>query len=97
MWVRTGTRESSRERTPRGPLLFPLLAIGLSVLIAAGVVGVLALYRGHETALYLQEPGHELTGHRYLYDAELGWRNIPNWQATTLGHRLCNLASDRSP
>ena len=39
-------------------------------------------------AIYVQEPGHEVTGHRYLYDNRLGWRNIPNWQATTYGHKL---------
>lgn len=39
-------------------------------------------------AIYVQEPGHELTGHRYLYDERLGWRNIPNWQATTYGRKL---------
>lgn len=38
--------------------------------------------------LYLQEPGYETTGHRYLYDATLGWRNIPNWQATTFQQPL---------
>jgi len=40
------------------------------------------------TAIYVQEPGHELTGLRYLYDERLGWRNIPNWQATTYGRKL---------
>jgi lysophospholipase L1-like esterase len=38
--------------------------------------------------LYLQEPGYEVTGHRYLYDATLGWRNIPGWRATTRGRPL---------
>lgn len=38
--------------------------------------------------IYLQEPGHERTGHKYLYDPELGWRNIPNWSATTNGYPL---------
>ena len=38
--------------------------------------------------IYLQEPGHERTGHRYLFDAKLGWRNIPDWSATTNGRRL---------
>ncbi len=39
-------------------------------------------------ALYVQEPGHEKTGHKYLYDAQLGWRNIPSWKATTYGQPL---------
>jgi lysophospholipase L1-like esterase len=38
--------------------------------------------------IYVQEPGHEQTGHKYLYDEHLGWRNIPNWKATTFGHSL---------
>lgn len=38
--------------------------------------------------LYVQEDGHEKTGHKYLYDAELGWINIPNWKATTFGQPL---------
>ena len=37
---------------------------------------------------YLQEPGHERTGHKYLYDPVLGWRNIPNWSATTKNRQL---------
>ena len=38
--------------------------------------------------IYVQEPGHERTGHKYLYDSELGWGNIPNWTATTFGQTL---------
>ena len=38
--------------------------------------------------IYVQEPGHEVTGHRYLFDENLGWRNIPDWSATTYGHKL---------
>jgi len=38
--------------------------------------------------IYLEEPNHELTGHRYLYDETLGWKNIPNWSATTFSRRL---------
>ncbi len=38
--------------------------------------------------IYIQEPGHERTGHRYLYDKQLGWRNIPRWSATTKGKKL---------
>jgi hypothetical protein len=37
---------------------------------------------------FVQEPGHERTGHRYLHDARLGWRNIPRWRATTFGAPL---------
>lgn len=38
--------------------------------------------------VFLVESGFEVTGHRYLYDATLGWRNIPNWKATTFGKAL---------
>lgn len=38
--------------------------------------------------IYLEEPGHEVTGHRYIYDERLGWRNIPNWRASTRGFSL---------
>jgi len=38
--------------------------------------------------LFLQEPGFERTGHRYLYDPQLGWRNIPHWRASTGGQPL---------
>ncbi len=39
-------------------------------------------------ALILEEEGADKTGHRYLYDELLGWRNIPNWQASTFGKKL---------
>ncbi len=38
--------------------------------------------------IYFQEPGHPEAGHRFLYDPLLGWRNIPNWTATTSGRPL---------
>ena len=38
--------------------------------------------------LYLQEPNYEKTGHKYLYDARLGWKNIPNWKWTSWGEKL---------
>lgn len=48
--------------------------------------GVAPILRFQSPPLYLQEPGAEKTGHRYLYDPLLGWRNIPGWEATTFGH-----------
>lgn len=38
--------------------------------------------------IYLEEPGHEITGHRYIYDSTLGWRNIPGWESTSFNHKL---------
>lgn len=37
---------------------------------------------------YLEEKSFAQTGHRYLFDERLGWKNIPNFQATTLGRPL---------
>ena len=41
-----------------------------------------------DDALILEEVGSDKTGHKYVYDELLGWRNIPNWQATTFGKTL---------
>ena len=80
---------------------FRLLALGVPTLV--GIVAILGvmyakglLVFDEETArpqiqappLYLQEPGFELTGHKYLYDDQLGWRNIPSWEATTHDKKL---------
>lgn len=43
---------------------------------------------GTQRVAFLQEPGHQTTGHRYMYDPLLGWKNIPNWRATTRGQEL---------
>lgn len=37
---------------------------------------------------YLEEKSFAKTGHRYLFDELLGWKNIPNFKATTLGRPL---------
>ena len=60
--------------------------LGLTVGVALAVVGWYRWQR--ERPIYLQEPGHQLSGHRYLHDPLLGWRNIPGWQATTNGRKL---------
>ena len=39
-------------------------------------------------AIYVKEKGHEHSGHLYLYDETRGWRNVPNWSATTRGFPL---------
>lgn len=44
--------------------------------------------RLQEPRIYVEEPNHELTGHRYLYDETLGWKNIPDWSATTFNRTL---------
>ena len=45
-------------------------------------------FQFQEPPIYVEEPTHEVTGYRYLFDEELGWRNIPNWTASTSGRRL---------
>ncbi len=78
-------------------------AIAVAVPVAAGLVAVVLVLFHQERLvldpetgyprlqappLYLEEPGHERTGHRYLFDARLGWRNIPNWKSKTNGQTI---------
>ncbi len=56
--------------------------------MALAVAVPLYLHWRSSRPIYLQEPGHEKTGHRYLHDPHLGWRNIPGWSATTNGKKL---------
>ena len=58
------------------------------IVIALVVAAPFLRDRFFPEAIYVQEIGHELTGHRYLYDEQLGWRNIPNWEASTYSRRL---------
>ena len=91
----TAAAQANRGRT----CLFRLIAVAAPVLVAAAFGIWLLFQRGWlvvaegsiqfvRPPLYLAEPGHEKTGHRYLYDKTLGWRNIPNWTATTNGRPL---------
>ena len=45
-------------------------------------------FRFQKPPVYLHEQGHEVTGHRYVFDEKLGWRNVPGWKATTFGKPL---------
>ena len=79
-------------RTKRSRLLFRIGAV-LAGLLAGLVLAMLLLTLRARLFpstqwIYLYEPGHEETGHRYIYDATLGWRNIPNWTGTTFGKPL---------
>lgn len=62
------------------------VVLGLAVGAAVAVPGW--FYWQRQRPIYLQEPGHQRSGHRYLYDPLLGWRNIPGWEATTNGKKL---------
>lgn len=63
------------------------VALGMSYLVYPGEIAHL-LDNAPGRPVYLQEPGHQRTGHRYLYDQKLGWKNIPHWIATTKYRRL---------
>lgn len=89
-----------RAVAPRKLWMFRLVAVGVPSIIGS-VVLVILMVRYHflivqpgtgrptiQRPLYLQEPGYETTGHKYLFDERLGWRNIPNWRATTNGRSL---------
>lgn len=69
-------------------MVFRLLAVLMVVAVGGGALALVPWLRRTLFPIYLQEPGHELSGHRYLYDAQLGWRNIPGWEATTMGKPL---------
>lgn len=77
-----------RRPTGRKLLVFRAIAVSLVVLVAVVALSLVPWLRRTLFPIYLQEPGHELTGHRYLYDAQLGWRNIPDWKSTTMGKPL---------
>ena len=92
-----GTDRDSKTKT----WVFRLIACGIPCIV--GAIAIVCVLFDQERLtydpqqrrvrlqfppIYLQEVGHERTGHRYIYDATLGWRNIPNWQATTLGRPL---------
>ncbi|MFP6620367.1 MAG: SGNH/GDSL hydrolase family protein [Pirellulaceae bacterium] len=76
-------------RNPQRQARFRLAALLLGLLLgAAASLGLLALRARLFPStqwVYLYEEGHEKTGHRFIHDARLGWRNIPNWTGTTFG------------
>ena len=79
---------------------FRLIACGVPTVIGLIVLGIIAMKRQvlvvdgsgevkiQAPPLYVQEPGHERTAHKYLFDSNLGWRNIANWKASTFGQAL---------
>ncbi len=95
------TVEDHRRTTAAKSWLFRLIACSLPCIVGAVAITYILFeqerliydksvgrVRFQTPPVYLQEPGHEQTGHRYVYDATLGWRNIPNWRASTRGHAL---------
>jgi hypothetical protein len=90
------------SRAPESPkkFAFSAMAIGISSLLGTAafvwllirqerlVLGPDSSVRLQPPPIYLEEPGHELTGQRYLFDSKLGWRNIPNLKSSTHGKPL---------
>jgi len=69
---------------------FAALIVGLTggLLLAVSLLSLRAKLFPSTQWIYLYEPGHQKTGHKYIYDSQLGWRNIPNWEATTFDQPL---------
>lgn len=95
------TETPRADAAPRWPMLFRFFAVGVPVI--AGLIAAVTILvqrnwvvidrqsgdiRLQKPPLYLQETGSELTGHKYLYDELLGWKNIPDWKATTHNRQL---------
>lgn len=83
----------------RFPWLFRLTTAAL----AAAIGSVLALtvapaVRRAFFPIYVEGPGYRVTGQKFLYDALLGWRNVPGLKTTTFGQPLTiNSAGLRGP
>ena len=60
----------------------------LMTALACMTIWIVGMSIKNSMPVYVQEPGHELTGHRYLHDNLYGWKNIPGWQATTINQPL---------
>lgn len=90
----------SKAPEPAKKLAFSVMAIGVPSVI--GVVAILLLMFKQERLvlgpdrsvalqpppIYLEEPDHEVSGQRYVFDNQLGWRNIPNLKSSTYGKPL---------
>jgi len=92
---------AAAQAPARRRLWFKLIATLAPTLIGLGLIAALMIhqerlvvglnpfvFRIQKPPIYVYEKGHEVTGHRYLYDELLGWKNIPNWKATTRGRPL---------
>ncbi|MGB0579989.1 MAG: SGNH/GDSL hydrolase family protein [Limisphaerales bacterium] len=80
---------------------FVLLAAGVPTLIGLVAVAALMIHQQRvvirtnpfsitfqKPPIYVEEPDHEVSGQRYLFDPVLGWRNIPHFEASTFGYPL---------
>ena len=85
----------AHQASPRVKRLYRLFQFVLypSLMLVLGGVVVLKVGPVREMfwrwlPIYVQEPGHEHTGHFYRYDQRWGWRNVAGWKATTLDQKL---------
>ena len=78
----------SPGRTPYFRLGAVLLGLILGAVASLGLLKLRATLFPSTQWLYLYELGYEKTGHRFIHDERLGWRNIPNWTGTTFGEPL---------
>lgn len=71
---------------------FVAVTLGLVLLLALplgeGLLRLATLLHPPLGRHTIDELGHRATGHRYLHDPLLGWRNIPGWRTTTFGQPL---------
>ena len=65
-----------------------MVACLASLLLAEGAVRVASRWEPCLGRPCVQEAGYRISGHRYLHDSTLGWRNIPGYKAETWGHSL---------
>lgn len=80
-------KKRKRRRLSPRQKLFKTITLVLTCLICSAIC-LVGLFIRNRLPVYVQEPGHELTGHRYLYDEVYGWKNIPGWQARTINQPL---------
>ena len=82
-----GQMSQSSQQSKSNRTSFKLLTVVLVTVVCASIAYV-GWVIGKSRPIYLYETGHEITGHRHIYDALYGWRNIPNTHSTTINEQL---------
>lgn len=78
----------TRSRRIAFCVVTPFVAVVAAFGLAEGGLRLAALVVPSLAQHQLSELGYRATGHRFLYDPLLGWRNIPGWRSTTFGKPL---------
>jgi lysophospholipase L1-like esterase len=68
--------------------LFRAVTVLLVAALATLLLRAVPWIRGAVFPTYVQGPGFEVTGQKFLYDRLLGWRNVPGFRARTFGQPL---------